>query len=111
MELRQKKKSQNVIVFDMDGVIIDVSASYRDAVRQTARLFFQGAQSWEKLPDPLFSLVELASIKQNGGLNNDWDLTALVIDLLSSLVKKPGPNKGSDNWKPSNGKKTFQVKE
>jgi len=62
----------------MDGVIIDVSRSYRDTIRQTARLFFKGAHSWENLPDPLFRLSDLARVKQSGGLNNDWDLTFLA---------------------------------
>ena len=51
------KKTKNLIVFDMDGVIVDVSESYRDTVRQTARLFFKGAPDWDSLPDPLFSLA------------------------------------------------------
>ena len=81
-----KMKSKPLIVFDMDGVIIDVSRSYRDTVRQTARLFFKGAQSWKDLPNPLFPLSDLARIKQGGGLNNDWDLTCLIIDLLFSVT-------------------------
>jgi phosphoglycolate phosphatase-like HAD superfamily hydrolase len=85
-------KSRRLIVFDMDGVIIDVSRSYRDTIRQTAKLFFKGARSWEDLPDPLFPLSDLARLKQSGGLNNDWDLTCLVINLLFSLVKKPKNN-------------------
>ncbi len=72
-------KKPKLIVFDMDGVLIDVSGSYREAVRKTVRLFFSGAKGAEKLPDPLFSLTELAKLKQTGGLNNDWDLTALRI--------------------------------
>ncbi len=32
-------KPKNLIVFDMDGVIVDVSNSYRDVVRQTTRQF------------------------------------------------------------------------
>ena len=87
-------KPKSVIVFDMDGVIVDVSGSYRDTVRQTARLFFKGAASWEDLPNPLFPLSDLAKVKQSGGLNNDWDLTFLVINLLYTLVK--GPNNGKD---------------
>jgi HAD superfamily hydrolase (TIGR01548 family) len=78
-----------LIVFDMDGVIVDVSRSYRETVRQTARLFLQGAKCFEKLPDPLFSLVDLASLKQTGGLNNDWDLTFQTLCLLFALVKAP----------------------
>ena len=79
---------KRLIVFDMDGVIIDVSGSYRDTVRQTAKLFFKEALSWKNLPDPLFELEDLAEVKQSGGLNNDWDLSCLVISLMFSLVKK-----------------------
>jgi HAD superfamily hydrolase (TIGR01548 family) len=91
-------RSKRLIVFDMDGVIIDVSRSYRDTIRQTARLFFKGACSWENLPDPLFPLSDLARVKQSGGLNNDWDLTCMVINLLFSLVKKSGIHEDADNW-------------
>jgi phosphoglycolate phosphatase-like HAD superfamily hydrolase len=91
-------KPKSLIVFDMDGVIIDVSRSYRDTVRQTARLFFKGAVSWQDLPDPLFTLVDLAEVKQSGGLNNDWDLTFLVINLLSTFIKQPADNNEPDPW-------------
>jgi len=91
-------KLPRLIVFDMDGVIIDVSRSYRDTVRETAKLFFKGAQSWETLPDPLFSLSDLASVKQSGGLNNDWDLSFLVICLLFSLVSKSKTSDDRDTW-------------
>ena len=89
---------KNLIVFDMDGVIIDVSESYRDAVRQTARLFFKDAPGWDRLPDPLFSLDDLAGIKQSGGLNNDWVLTYHVLDLLMSRVTVPVLPQKSDPW-------------
>jgi HAD superfamily hydrolase (TIGR01548 family) len=91
-------KSKGLIVFDMDGVLVDVSKSYRDTVRQTARLFFKGAGSWKNLPDPLFSLTDLARVKQSGGLNNDWDLTFLVISLLFTLVKGPTDPQDPDPW-------------
>ncbi len=82
----------------MDGVIMDVSASYRDVVRQAAGLFFKPARGAEKLPDPLFELSDLAAVKQSGGLNNDWDLTFEVINLLFSLVDKPGAPASRDPW-------------
>ena len=78
-----------LIVFDMDGVIVDVSGSYREAVRQTARLIFNGVLSEDDLPDPLFSLADLASVKQAGGLNNDWELTYYVLCLLMAEVAIP----------------------
>ena len=90
--------TKNLIIFDMDGVIIDVSGSYRDVVRQTTRLFFQPARSWEKLPDPLFELSDLAIVKQSGGLNNDWDLSCAVINLLYPMTTRPAIHKSQDPW-------------
>lgn len=91
-------KRKNLIVFDMDGVLIDVSNSYRDTVRQTARLFFKNAPASEKLPELLFPLPDLAAVKQSGGLNNDWDLTCLVIGLLFNLIEKPPVYESKDPW-------------
>jgi HAD superfamily hydrolase (TIGR01548 family) len=91
-------KSKSLIVFDMDGVIVDVSGSYRDTVRQTARLFFKEAASWKDLPDPLFDLTDLAKVKQSGGLNNDWDLTFFVICLLFTLVEGPTGSEDPNPW-------------
>ena len=90
--------NKNLIVFDMDGVLIDVSRSYRDTVRQTARLFFKDAPSSEKLPQPLFPLADLAAVKQSGGLNNDWDLSCLVINLLFNVIEKPPVYESKDSW-------------
>ena len=91
-------KPKNLIVFDMDGVIIDVSNSYRDVVRQTTRQFFGPAVAVEHLPEPLFALSDLAAVKQSGGLNNDWDLTCVVINLLYSLTDKPIVHKSENPW-------------
>jgi HAD superfamily phosphatase len=92
-------KTKNLIVFDMDGVIMDVSASYRDVVRQTTDLFFQPARGADKLPAPLFELSDLAAVKQSGGLNNDWDLTFEVISLFFSLLANPGTHETRDPWR------------
>jgi HAD superfamily hydrolase (TIGR01548 family) len=72
----------NLVVFDMDGVLVDVSNSYREAVRKTAQRFFSAAKNSDKLPDPLFSLDDLAHLKESGGLNNDWELTARTLHLF-----------------------------
>jgi len=88
----------------MDGVLIDVSKSYRDAVRQTATLFYNSAKASELLPKPLFPLSDLANLKQSGGLNNDWDLTCMVISLLFSMLPAaplhlPERRKDAEVWK------------
>ena len=82
----------------MDGVIVDVSNSYRDVVRQTTKLFFGPAEAAEHLPEPLFELSDLATVKQSGGLNNDWDLTYVVINLLYSLIYKPIVHISENPW-------------
>ena len=86
-------EDQNLVVFDMDGVLVDVSKSYRETVRETARLFFQIGRSAGHLPRPLFPLSDLALIKQSGGLNNDWDLSCFVINLLFQVVGDVGLSK------------------
>jgi phosphoglycolate phosphatase-like HAD superfamily hydrolase len=91
-------KNKKLIVFDMDGVLIDVSRSYRDTVRQTAKLFFKNARAYEKLPEPLFPQTDLAAVKQSGGLNNDWDLSCLVINLLFDVIEKPPVYESKDPW-------------
>ena len=91
-------KPNNLIVFDMDGVIVDVSASYRDVVRRATQLFFHPARASASLPDPLFALSDLAAVKHSGGLNNDWDLTFAVINLLFSLVEKSTVGQSRDPW-------------
>jgi len=90
-------KLPKLIVFDMDGVLIDVSGSYRETARKTARLFFAGAKGFGRLPDPLFPLADLAELKQTGGLNNDWDLTALTLHLLFAKVKTPARPSSPDD--------------
>lgn len=92
----------SLLVFDMDGVIIDVSASYRDAVRKTAYIFLSSSKGAEKLPDPLFSLSDLSAVKQSGGLNNDWDLSHRVITLLLSKVscQKGSPDRSTWDVSP-----------
>lgn len=77
----------SLVIFDMDGVIVNVSGSYREAARRTAETFLSFLANTDQLPRPFFSLEDLAFVKQSGGLNNDWDLTYKVIDLLANTLK------------------------
>ena len=88
-----------LIVFDMDGVLVDVSRSYRDTVRQTAAAFLRPAKGAERLPRPLFRLADLAAVKQSGGLNNDWDLTHRVLSLLFSRIDCPQAIPALGGWR------------
>lgn len=104
-------KKPKLIVFDMDGVLINVSRSYRETARKTARLFLAGAKGFGELPDPLFPLTDLAELKQTGGLNNDWDLTARVLHLLFALVKRRVDPTSSDDSSPERTIHAWEVSE
>jgi HAD superfamily phosphatase len=57
------------LLFDMDGVLVDVSGSYRKAVQETAA-FFTGKSINEGI---------IQEYKNRGGFNNDWDLTEHIL--------------------------------
>lgn len=73
-------ETKPTVVFDMDGVLIDVSKSYRVAIQETFKHF----------SDREISLEEISEAKKLGGLNNDWDLTEF-------LLKKYGFNINYDD--------------
>ncbi|HNW25671.1 MAG TPA: histidinol-phosphate transaminase [Candidatus Gastranaerophilaceae bacterium] len=62
-------EKKTAIVFDMDGVLIDASKSYRVAVQKT----------FEHFAKKEFSLEKISQTKKLGGLNNDWDLTEYLL--------------------------------
>lgn len=57
------------VLFDMDGVLVDVSSSYRLAVKQTVEFFLGHG----------ISLSQIQEYKNKGGFNNDWDLTQEIL--------------------------------
>jgi HAD superfamily phosphatase len=57
------------VLFDMDGVLVDVSRSYRSAIAQTAERF-----TGHRVEPSL-----IQEYKNRGGLNDDWELTAAII--------------------------------
>lgn len=67
--IKEQIKPKPVIVFDMDGVLIDVSNSYKTAIKQTYKYFTQLELSDE----------EIILAKNTGKLNNDWDLSEYLI--------------------------------
>jgi len=66
------------ILFDMDGVLVDVTSSYRKAIQETVGVF-TGERA---------QLKEIQDFKQQGGFNNDWDLTEALLKKRGKLVPK-----------------------
>ncbi len=54
-----------LLIFDIDGVLVDVRSSYRTAIKKTVEYYCQK----EVHPD------EIQKLKNESGFNNDWDLT------------------------------------
>ena len=57
-----------VLVFDMDGVLVDVTESYRETIVRTVE-FFTGARITREL---------IQDYKNQGGWNNDWLLSQRI---------------------------------
>jgi phosphoglycolate phosphatase-like HAD superfamily hydrolase len=83
----------DVIVFDCDGVLIDISESYPRAVAKTTRVLveaFTGATLQESLFDGALNFA----YKQRGGFNNDWALAyALVMRILAESAEAGSINR------------------
>jgi HAD superfamily phosphatase len=58
-----------VLAFDMDGVLVDVTASYRETIARTVARFTGAAPSRERIQE----------YKNQGGFNDDWVLTHRMI--------------------------------
>jgi HAD superfamily phosphatase len=58
-----------LVVFDMDGVLVDVTESYRETIARTAEHFTGAAVPRERIQD----------LKNQGGFNDDWMLTHHLI--------------------------------
>jgi HAD superfamily phosphatase len=58
-----------ILIFDMDGVLVDVSDSYRETIARTAGHFTGREISREEIQD----------LKNQGGFSDDWKLTHHII--------------------------------
>jgi HAD superfamily phosphatase len=61
--------SQPILIFDMDGVLVDVTASYRETIARTVEHFTHAKPTHEQIQD----------CKNQGGFNDDWRLSHHLI--------------------------------
>jgi len=74
--------SQPILVFDMDGVLVDVSESYRETIARTVEHFTGRGITREEIQD----------FKNQGGFNDDWRLS-------HHIIKTAGVEVGFDEMK------------
>jgi HAD superfamily phosphatase len=76
----------DVLIFDMDGVLIDVSKSYRKAIQQTIHIYLEDCLG---IKGNLVTDEEILLFKSVGGFNSDWDLTSGFLLYLLSISGIP----------------------
>lgn len=75
------------LVLDIDGVVIDVSQSFRVAMSKTVQHYFSKVLGWPG-ETTLITPEETQAFKLAGGFNNDWELTyAIVLFYLGKAEK------------------------
>lgn len=62
--------NKQLLIFDIDGVLVDVTGSYRMATKLTAEFFTKQE----------VKLEEVQEYKNKGGFINDWNLTEAIIE-------------------------------
>ncbi len=83
------------VIFDVDGVLVDVRSSFRKAIIETAAFFCRrhlGAKLCRKISPALVKKFKLTP-----GFNNDWELTySMILILINYFEKHFKPNQIAD---------------
>ncbi len=89
------------MVLDIDGVVMDVSSSFRVAISKTTQFYFTRILNWTGKAI-LVSPAETQFFKLAGGFNNDWELTYIAV--LFFLAKREQFNNQNLDFLKNRGK-------
>ncbi|MDD3805194.1 MAG: HAD family hydrolase [bacterium] len=67
----------DTLLFDVDGVLIDVSGSFRMTIISVVRFYLEHVLGWSD--GNLLKVEDTELFKKAGGFNDDWDLTCAVV--------------------------------
>jgi len=80
-----KLKEVDAIIFDCDGVLIDIRESYNRAISETVAYVMKELMG-PRFPENLVSREIIYLFKKSGGFNNDWDSAyAILMFILCRL--------------------------
>jgi phosphoglycolate phosphatase-like HAD superfamily hydrolase len=79
----------DVLIFDMDGVLIDVSRSYRKTIQRTIQIYLETCLGFARKMGSWIANEEISLFKSVRGFNNDWDLTSGILVYLLSVSGIP----------------------
>jgi HAD superfamily hydrolase (TIGR01548 family) len=78
-EARELLSHVDTVLFDIDGVLLEVSRSIRKVNCLAVAAYLRTLPGWIA-PDDLLTSQDIEQFKEAGGFNDDWDLTfALVL--------------------------------
>lgn len=80
-------KKIDTVVFDVDGVLIDITESFSLAVMETVRYILTHRFGWSN--PPAITMDDIEAFRGAGGFNNDWDLSYAAICLLLAQPDVP----------------------
>ncbi len=69
----------DTIIFDIDGVLVDVKLSYHKTIRDTVQYYFKNIVKMPLMEIDLVDSTILMNFKMVGGFNDDWELCAAII--------------------------------
>jgi phosphoglycolate phosphatase-like HAD superfamily hydrolase len=78
----------DTVLFDVDGVLIDTSRSYRLAVIHATDRLVRDYHGLSDAPHPLLTPDDVAAFKLAGGFNNDWDATQMLTALWTARLRE-----------------------
>lgn len=82
----------DALIFAANDVLIDVSFSYREVVKQTVQLYMERAIGLSPSKEPLITPAEVVLLQKVGHFTSYWDLaTALVMYFVEMLPSIPPP--------------------
>ena len=73
----------------MDGVLVDVSRSYRETIQRTVQVYLKTCLGFKDGEAEPVTKEDISLFKSAGGFNNDWDLTSGLLLYLLSISRFP----------------------
>ena len=102
----------DAVIFDMDGVLLDISRSIRVVNCLAVAFYLREVLKWPA-PDDLITSADIEMFKHAGGFNDDWDLTyALVLHYIAKGHENPDASPETLNViQPKLARYASQIKE
>lgn len=80
---------KHLILFDVDGVLFDVSGSYRSVIIRTVEYYLKNILGFKLPRGHIVCEKDIDALKYFGGFNDDWDLTAGLLYYYLDLLNLP----------------------